>query len=273
MRLLFTITAFLCCHTIIFAQTFNSLLDLDSLHEYGLNVEVLPSSGNYFITINKSTVGDWDTGAIEIDAATGDTLWYSFFGQPLTDEATAFIAPLNDSTFITCGSYWDTTGLRSGYIVAYSSNGDTLWTRRYPDSLDNAFFDIAIRDTTIVVAGQYVEGTSYNAWAAEIDKNNGDTIWTNIYGGGVQDVFYSVDTTADGGYIMSGYSYSFGAEPTGYVELDKHTHQHVRWPNIFSLGDAGSTPNSKTGAAIRKQAPVVVENLLAVLAGQVNCIG
>ena len=36
----------------------------------------------------------------------------------------------------------------------------------------------------------------------------------------------------------------------------------------FALGDAGSTPNSKTGAAIRKQAPVVVENVLAQLAGR-----
>ena len=34
--------------------------------------------------------------------------------------------------------------------------------------------------------------------------------------------------------------------------------QHVRYPNVFALGDAGSSPNSKTGAAIRKQAPVVV---------------
>ncbi|MEZ5298912.1 MAG: hypothetical protein R2697_22310 [Ilumatobacteraceae bacterium] len=34
---------------------------------------------------------------------------------------------------------------------------------------------------------------------------------------------------------------------------------------MFSLGDAGSTPNSKTGAAIRKQAPVVVENIDAYL--------
>jgi sulfide:quinone oxidoreductase len=56
--------------------------------------------------------------------------------------------------------------------------------------------------------------------------------------------------------------------PTGYVDVDKHTHQHVKYPNIFSLGDAGSTPNSKTGAAIRKQAPVVAANVLAQLAGQ-----
>lgn len=56
--------------------------------------------------------------------------------------------------------------------------------------------------------------------------------------------------------------------PTGYVDVDKHTHQHPRYPNIFSLGDAGSTPNSKTGAAIRKQAPVVAANVTAQLAGK-----
>jgi sulfide:quinone oxidoreductase len=57
-------------------------------------------------------------------------------------------------------------------------------------------------------------------------------------------------------------------DATGYVEVDKHTHQHVRHPNVFALGDAGSTPNSKTGAAIRKQAPVVTENVVAVLEGK-----
>lgn len=53
----------------------------------------------------------------------------------------------------------------------------------------------------------------------------------------------------------------------GYVEIDKATMRHTRFPEIFSLGDAGSSPNSKTGAAIRKQAPIVTENLLAVMAG------
>ena len=51
----------------------------------------------------------------------------------------------------------------------------------------------------------------------------------------------------------------------GYVDVDKHTMQHVRFPNVFSLGDAGSTPNSKTGAAIRKQAPVVAANVHSYL--------
>jgi sulfide:quinone oxidoreductase len=54
----------------------------------------------------------------------------------------------------------------------------------------------------------------------------------------------------------------------GYVEVDKHTLQHSRYPNIFALGDCTNAPCSKTGAAIRKQAPVVGANVLAVMAGQ-----
>ncbi len=53
--------------------------------------------------------------------------------------------------------------------------------------------------------------------------------------------------------------------PHGYVEVDMHSLQHSRYPNVFSLGDSSSAPASKTGAAIRKQAPVVTENVLAFL--------
>lgn len=53
------------------------------------------------------------------------------------------------------------------------------------------------------------------------------------------------------------------ANADGFIEVNKHTLQHVRFPDIFALGDASSLPTSKTGAAIRKQAPVLVKNLLA----------
>ena len=58
------------------------------------------------------------------------------------------------------------------------------------------------------------------------------------------------------------------ANPDGWVEVDKFSLQHVRYPEVFGLGDASNLPTSKTGAAVRKQAPVVVENLLALRAGQ-----
>lgn len=55
------------------------------------------------------------------------------------------------------------------------------------------------------------------------------------------------------------------ANAAGWVDVDKHTLQHVKYGNVFSLGDAAGLPTSKTGAAIRKQAPVVVENVLSNL--------
>ena len=51
----------------------------------------------------------------------------------------------------------------------------------------------------------------------------------------------------------------------GWVDVNKFTLQHTKYNNIFSLGDVTNTPNAKTGAAIRKQAPVVVKNLIALM--------
>ena len=57
-------------------------------------------------------------------------------------------------------------------------------------------------------------------------------------------------------------------DPFGFVEVDRYTLQHTRYANVFSLGDVAGTPNAKTGAAIRKQAPVLVENLLSYMKHQ-----
>ena len=55
------------------------------------------------------------------------------------------------------------------------------------------------------------------------------------------------------------------ANEAGWVDLNKDTMQHNKYQNIFGCGDAGSTPNAKTGAAVRKQVPVLVANLLALM--------
>jgi sulfide:quinone oxidoreductase len=57
------------------------------------------------------------------------------------------------------------------------------------------------------------------------------------------------------------------ASAAGWVEVDKGTTQHVRYSNVFSLGDCSNLPTSKTGAAIRKQAPTTAENIMTFLGG------
>lgn len=58
------------------------------------------------------------------------------------------------------------------------------------------------------------------------------------------------------------------ANAAGWVEVDQYTLQHPRFANVFTLGDGAGLPTSKTGAAIRKQAPVLVANLLSFMTGK-----
>jgi sulfide:quinone oxidoreductase len=58
------------------------------------------------------------------------------------------------------------------------------------------------------------------------------------------------------------------ANTAGWVDVDKHTLRHNKYPNVWSIGDAAGLPTSKTGAAIRKQTPTVVANIIAAMAGK-----
>lgn len=53
-----------------------------------------------------------------------------------------------------------------------------------------------------------------------------------------------------------------------WMAVDKHTLQSTKYPNVFGIGDVTGVPNSKTGAAVRKQTPVVVANLVSAMNGQ-----
>ncbi|MFM1879458.1 MAG: hypothetical protein RLZZ241_2324 [Bacteroidota bacterium] len=53
-----------------------------------------------------------------------------------------------------------------------------------------------------------------------------------------------------------------------WLDVDKHTLQHHKYPNIFGLGDVAALPTAKTGAAIRKQVPVVVQNIQRLQEGK-----
>ncbi|MCS3904007.1 sulfide:quinone oxidoreductase [Methylohalomonas lacus] len=57
------------------------------------------------------------------------------------------------------------------------------------------------------------------------------------------------------------------ANEAGWVDVDQATLRHNHYENIYGLGDVAGTPNSKTAAAVRKQAPVVVNNLIAAIDG------
>jgi len=60
------------------------------------------------------------------------------------------------------------------------------------------------------------------------------------------------------------------ADGAGWIDVDPGTLRHTKFPNVYGLGDAASTPNAKTAAAARKQAPVVANNLLVGMGQRVG---
>lgn len=56
----------------------------------------------------------------------------------------------------------------------------------------------------------------------------------------------------------------------GWMEVDKDTLRHARYPNVFGVGDIAGVPKGKTAASVKWQVPVAVEHLVADIAGKTS---
>ncbi|TNF63043.1 MAG: NAD(P)/FAD-dependent oxidoreductase [Burkholderiales bacterium] len=56
----------------------------------------------------------------------------------------------------------------------------------------------------------------------------------------------------------------------GWMEVDRDTLRHKRYPNVFGLGDIAGVPKGKTAASVKWQVPVAVDHLVAELAGRTS---
>jgi sulfide:quinone oxidoreductase len=155
--------------------------------------------------------------------------------------------------------WWRLQGVLNNIHVILALPGDSLFgVPEFREVLERV---IARYGIDLRLKHELVEIRPHTREAVLIDRSQGDERQVTI----PYDMLHAVPPQSAPDWIKRG-PLSDGT-PAGYVAVDKHTLQHIRYPNIFALGDAGNTPNSKTGAAIRKQAPVVVKNLLATLAG------
>lgn len=111
--------------------------------------------------------------------------------------------------------------------------------------------------------------TRYRRNLIEIDAENKIALFENLENGETELVSYELLHVTPPQSAPDFIKHSTLADSEGWVDVDASTLQHKRYPNIFSLGDASNLPTSKTGAAVRKQAPVLVQNLLSFKAGKV----
>ncbi len=145
--------------------------------------------------------------------AEGDSLWTRRCGGSGNDQGYS-VRQAADGGYITAGytrSYG--AGGADVYLIKTDVNGDTLWTHAFGGASDDVGYSVQqTADSDYIIAGYTC---SFGAGDADVHliktDQNGHAMWTRTFGGTGDDVGYSVEQTADGGYIVAGYTNSLGA--------------------------------------------------------------
>ena len=192
--------------------------------DYGYSVQQT-TDGGYIITGTTYSfgAGHTDVWLIKTDAS-GDTLWTKTFGGSNDDWGYSVQQTTDGGYIITGTTYSFGAGGWDAWLIKTDASGDTLWTKTFGGS-DNDY-GISVQQTT--EQGVFSNWTyelfgagGWDAWLIKTDAS-GDTLWTETFGGSNDDWGYSVQQTTDGGYIITGTTYSFGASG-GDVWLIKTT--------------------------------------------------
>jgi hypothetical protein len=186
-----------------------------SSHDEGSSVQQT-GDGGYIIAGCTYSFGSGapyydDVYLIRTDAQ-GDTFWTRTYGADRHNEVGFSVRLTSDSGYIITG-YCPGPGGTDVYLIKTDSQGDTLWTRTYGcrdydqgESVQQTF------DGGYIIAGYagpYLVGNQ-DVYLVKTDAS-GDTLWTRTYGGQQPDEGFSVQQTADSGYIIAGFAESYGA--------------------------------------------------------------
>ena len=105
------------------------------------------------------------------------------------------------------------------------------------DDADEGNSVIALDDSTYIVAGYaYSEANLSTDVAVLLINEQGDLVWEKTYGGDGIDKGHSIRQTSDGGFIITGETWSFGAGANDVYLLKLDSEGNMLWDNHFGGG-------------------------------------
>jgi len=193
------------------------------------------SDGGYIIAGETSSfgAGGYDVWLIKTNAS-GDTLWTKTYGGPSYEWGNSIQQTLDGGYIVT--GYTLSFGAGNGdvWLIKTNASGDTLWTKTYGETgtdLGNSVRQT--QDGGYIIAGKTSSfGNGDQVYLIKADSS-GDTLWSKTYGGALEDVGYSVQQTTDGGYIIAGKTFSFGAGYDDVYLIKTNTYGDTLWTRTY----------------------------------------
>ena len=182
-------------------------------YDNGYAVQQTSDSGYIIAGQTKSFgAGAYDVYLIKTNSS-GDTLWTRTYGGTGNDAASSVRQTADGGYIVTGYTQSFGSGADDVWLLKTNASGDTLWTRTY----GGTGYDDGNSVQPALDGGYIIAGTTPSPGPGGYDfylirtGDSGDTAWTRTYGGAYDDEGRSVQQTSDGGYIIAGYSNSFGA--------------------------------------------------------------
>jgi hypothetical protein len=179
---------------------------------------------------------DCDVYLIKINDL-GETIWTKTMGGSNREQAYC-IEQTSDSGFIIIGSTISFgNGAKDIYLIKTNNNGDTLFTKTFGGfNTDIGYSVKQTSDGGYIIVGETISFNSgenyYDVYLIKTDEI-GDTLWTKRYGGEQWEVGKSIDLTNDGGFIITGYTESYGRSFGNVLVIKTNSSGDTIWTQTF----------------------------------------
>jgi len=171
------------------------------------------SDGGYIVAseIRSFGAGSWDIFLMKTDA-NGNIQWAKTYGGTDVDAALS-VQQTSDGGYILAGLTWSFgAGERDIFLINTDANGNIIWAKTYGGTgWDWASYVQQTSDGGYIVASFTLSFSTSNDFFLIKTDANGNIIWAKTYRRTGWDEVYSVQQTSDGGYILAGLTYFFGA--------------------------------------------------------------